>query len=943
MPRFGNDVVQTGRDDPSLLDVPTWDAVKASASEAFNTSPTVAMGQSLALDVQRGDITQSSASVARFGRLPDYERKSAVRLTQAQAQAKIDAAGLTGRLTVPEEGENEGALDALMQYKSDEVRNQFVLGNYRGGIAGGATQLATGLAVSLVDPINIGSAFLPIVGEARYAQMLGRAGQSMTARAATRFGVGAIEGTVGAAMVEPLIYQSKQAIQADYGTMDSMMNIGFGGLFGAVLQPAAGGVADVLARRAGTGAWAENIKPDLTADDPVAPEGFTMGGGTRYIEGDDYVRGQWAIADASTLRSTGNPFDAADAGQLGASPWSDSGAPVVGPDGAVRNGNRRMATILRDYEGDGNGDYRSNLIEQAEQYGLDSDAVQAMEKPVLVRVEGTRDVGAWGEYRKIAENSPQARATRVPFASPDTVAARAFTERARGLGVPDATAEALAPVAPRDDVTGFYDGRQDGMKAATVQRALDHIAETGQEGVYVSADIGNLGGLNNAVGNKMEAANAHFQGMTGILERELRALGADLVPMRTGGDEMGVVVVGANVEQVDAALTKASAAVAEYARANGLADIPHPKRSDGSGVGLHFGLEELRPGDSLSSIFDAADDGVDLSKNGNPYGRQAQVEAFRASRPGASSGQPGSAAAGTGKADSQPGGRAISAEARFTKIGRRALPESETLVTPLVPTAEQMKAHSHIESVPLSRVRSVQREMRFEQFDRGESPGALIEGYGDMPVAVRRRDGEVLIYDGNHRTATALSGGQKEMQMHVIDAAAYDPEAAGRAPARRASIEEDEALLAELGITEAPRLTEEQQRAATQVGVAQAVNGQRIDVAAVGELDGTRAGVERFLEAKRVADGAEAAARDRQATDMDAMRRELERFDPANAEKLDKELADMEAALREQVKAAGGDEADIDAALAEVNELAEAADTETKALRGVALCMLRSA
>lgn len=809
MPRFGNDVVQTGQDDGSLLDVPTWDMVKATAAETFGSNPTEALTRSDSVRMQRASGDRLDLRLPYLREDPNAPRYvqgvEAPKLSQAQAQAKVDAAGLTGRLEIPAEGENEKALDLLIQYKSDEVRNQFILGNYRGGIAGGAAQLATGLAVSLVDPINIGSAFVPVVGESRYAQLLGRAGTSMTSRAGVRAGVGAVEGTFGAALVEPIIYQSKQAIQADYGTMDSMMNIGFGGLFGGVLQPAAGGVSDVLARRAGIGAWAENVRPDMMADDPVAPEGFTLGGGTRYIEGEDYVRGQWAVAEASTLRSTGTPFEVTETGQLGASPWSDSGAPVVGSDGAVRNGNRRMASILRDYEGEGNADYRSNLIEQAEQYGLDSDQIQAMERPVLVRVEGSRDVGAWGEYRKIAENSPQARAARESFASPDVIAARAFTARARGLGVADEAAEALAPVAPRDDVTGFYDGRQDGMKAATVQRALDHLAETGQEGVYVSADISNLGGLNAAMGNRAEAANVHFQAMAGIMERELRALGGDVVPMRTGGDELGAVVVGANVAQVDVALTKASAAVAKYARENGLADIPHPKRSDSTGVGLHFGLDELRPGDDLSKIFDAADAGVDLSKNGDPYGRKTQVEAFRAARAGTPAGQPRGAEGRTTQADRPESGRAV--------------------------------------------------------------------------------------------------------------------------PATEA----------------APRLTEEQQRAATQIGVAQVVNGERLNVAAVGELDGTTAGVERFLEAKRVADAAEVTARDRQASDMDALRRDIERFDPANAAKLDKELADMEAQLREQVKAAGGNEADIDAALAEVTELTEAADTESKALRGVALCMLRSA
>lgn len=796
MPRFGTDSIATGRDTPDLLDVPTWDAVKATAADTFGTSPTIATGRKLGLEVQRGDRAQSGASVARFGRLPDFERKSEVRLSREQAQAKIDAAGLTGQLEVGEQGENEGALDLLIDYKGDELKNRFIMDRYRGGVAGGALTITTALATSVVDPINVASAFVPVVGEARYAQILGKAGTSLWARAGARGAVGAVEGTVGAAMVEPLIYQSKQAIQADYDTADSLMNIGFGAVFGGVLQPAAGGIADVFAKRAGAGAWAENIAPDMTAIDPEMPGGWIAGGGTQFVDGQDYVRGQWAVAEADTLRAGSTPFTNPDVGQLGASYHADSGAPVMDARGAVVNGNRRLATVLADYATSGGNDYRTNLLAQAERYGLDSDQISGMTSPVLMRVESGREVGAWGEYQKIAQNSPQARAQRIPFESPDVVAAAGFMARARGMGVSDDAAKALAPVAPRDDVTGFYDGRAEGLKADTVRMALAHMEKTGEPGMWVSADISNLGGLNTAMGNRAEAANVHFRAMAGIMKRELDAIGADVVPMRTGGDELGAVVMNANAEQVDAALTRAEAAVAKYAKENGLADIPHGKRSGEYGVGLHFGMADIRKGESLTDLFDAADDGVDFSKNGGTNGRQAQVEAFRASRTGA-----------------VPG-------------------------------------------------RSGEIEGRVEAADGSARPQAL---------------------------------------------------------------------------------TPEQQKAATGMGVAQAVNGERIDVSPIKELDGTQAGVQRFLEAKRLADANEVAVRDKQVADLDRMRTQLARFSPEEAAKLDKEVAELEATLRQQVKDVGGDEADIDAALAEVADITEAADLEAKAMRGVALCMMRSA
>lgn len=184
---------------------------------------------------------------------------------------------------------------------------------------------------------------------------------------------------------------------------------------------------------------------------------------------------------------------------------------------------------------------------------------------------------------------------------------------------------------------------------------------------------------------------------------------------------------------------------------------------------------------------------------------------------------------------------------------RARIPAPDFLEVPLLPTREQMQQSSRVEEVPLDRVRSLQKDMDFDRFDRKEGPGDLIEGYGDRPVAVRMRNGEYLIRDGNHRTATALADGAKSMPMHVIDAADYDPEQAGRAPSRPASIEEDDALLAELGLsTEVPDVPIEPEATASP----EAIVPQPGEPAAPGEAE-TAPEVERradVVEGQRLAD-----------------------------------------------------------------------------------------
>lgn len=98
---------------------------------------------------------------------------------------------------------------------------------------------ATDFAVNAADPLNIASAFIPIVGEARWAQIALRAGLP-----AARVARGTIEGAVGAAIVEPFVLVNALDEQLDYKLEDSFLNILFGGVLGGGLHWMGGAIRD---------------------------------------------------------------------------------------------------------------------------------------------------------------------------------------------------------------------------------------------------------------------------------------------------------------------------------------------------------------------------------------------------------------------------------------------------------------------------------------------------------------------------------------------------------------------------------------------------------------------------------------------------------------------------------------------------------------------------
>lgn len=170
-------------------------------------------------------------------------------ITPEQARAAVDERGLGEHLKIEDRNYNPLELGILVKRKEAELRRQYVLQRAGGGFARGSERLLLSLGTSLLDPLTIATAFVPVVGEARYAGMLERAGASFAKRAAVRGTVGALEGSVGQALVEPIVYSAKQQEQADYTLYDSLANIAFGGVFGGGLHAVGGAVGDFRAGR----------------------------------------------------------------------------------------------------------------------------------------------------------------------------------------------------------------------------------------------------------------------------------------------------------------------------------------------------------------------------------------------------------------------------------------------------------------------------------------------------------------------------------------------------------------------------------------------------------------------------------------------------------------------------------------------------------------------
>ena len=143
-----------------------------------------------------------------------------------------------------EEDEKQSTVDIFVARKKAEIERQSIIQRGPKGALPALAKLGTSLVASIADPINLAMMFIPIVGKARFAAMVARAGLT-----GARFRKGAMEGLVGIAAIEPLVYTAATREQSDYDLVDSLIAVTFGGVLGGGLHVGVGKLKDFNTRR----------------------------------------------------------------------------------------------------------------------------------------------------------------------------------------------------------------------------------------------------------------------------------------------------------------------------------------------------------------------------------------------------------------------------------------------------------------------------------------------------------------------------------------------------------------------------------------------------------------------------------------------------------------------------------------------------------------------
>jgi hypothetical protein len=191
----------------------------AVASDAWASGPLSSSVRLLGASIAQTEAQDKGETMLSAEEASTQGRELGLRFDQPIAQGAYDV--LAG------ERQRESAAEAT--FKRARLENGY--GTLHWLLGGGAEFLT-----QAVDPLNVASAFVPVVGEARYASLAARLGKFPAALVK-----GAAEGAVGQALLEPITALERRQMGDDYTLMDTLINLGFGGGLGVALHGAAYG------------------------------------------------------------------------------------------------------------------------------------------------------------------------------------------------------------------------------------------------------------------------------------------------------------------------------------------------------------------------------------------------------------------------------------------------------------------------------------------------------------------------------------------------------------------------------------------------------------------------------------------------------------------------------------------------------------------------------
>ena len=229
-----------------------WDAAGATFYNAWNYNPTSSVFRAV-------DQTQAYQSSNTY-------------LNRDDLNKEYGSLGLTFK-----EDTREGVVNYLVERKKLELERSNIISKGPDGKLAKSFFFLESLATGFIDPINIGASFVPVVGQARFANMVARSGKNIA-----RMKKGFVEGLVGNAAVEPLVYGVAKSEQADYDIYDSFTNIAVGGFIGSAAHVGFGRIGDFLAEQRGK----PNIYQRLAAISPDNQQALLKHSVGRVLKGE---------------------------------------------------------------------------------------------------------------------------------------------------------------------------------------------------------------------------------------------------------------------------------------------------------------------------------------------------------------------------------------------------------------------------------------------------------------------------------------------------------------------------------------------------------------------------------------------------------------------------------------------------------------------------------
>lgn len=260
--------MQTTAPDINDLDAGLGEALGASAAEAWNANPVTgalprmmelgeALGQLDPMGLPRtAEPTPEAKEFAAMGLPQPTVATDTQTVPMAEAKQRVKQAGLDSMLHLGDAQDIAApALDIMIQRAQERMERNSTIERGSKGFVPSALSVGTSFLVGAVDPLNVGLAFIPVIGELRYAKLMSSAGEGALARGAVRARVGAASGAVGIIPTIPIEYAARTQERQDYTMAEALQTVLFGAALGGVLHTGGGLVSDVWRSRKGNAVY----------------------------------------------------------------------------------------------------------------------------------------------------------------------------------------------------------------------------------------------------------------------------------------------------------------------------------------------------------------------------------------------------------------------------------------------------------------------------------------------------------------------------------------------------------------------------------------------------------------------------------------------------------------------------------------------------------------